>query len=585
MAKREGQAQEAYEAGTRSLFPGEAWVRALARGLQRELAGADMGTPVGQKVQEELGSLGYEQALREAYPEDFAYGREAHPVSALLDPLSLMGMGGMLFRRGVTAPDIRPMLPNGQVFEGEVLPPRTMIEAGPHLGGNPPRAFAGPTNQFERNAVSAAQRGRRGFGYGYEPPSYWEEGGQGFRPSIDDFVPLDVVRNDAQYFDRVAQEQASALDRQGRNAEAIHPLYGPNANRPNYGAEPGGDYVSPIARKPAPGVRQMPGGPAPFGQGGEGKGYFGNLPNPGVRSDIRQEIGQGAGMPRLRYEPVQGGLPTMAQGGMPAARGGLSAVRGSVEAAGNLPTMARGRGMVPTEIQGEFVEVPGIGYVPREEAAARYGMGTELPPDAFDAYFRAKAAGRPRFTVGGEEAPWDGSIDFGVTGGGGSRIGAPSNQFAGGAARAGLGSAVLGLAGDSYFPHSNPLTGSVDSYFGYPHPSDMRIGPSSGIYGRFGELEPMSRPFESPQINIPARRIQESKKNEPKKVSTSMKKTTDQKSEAKKPADQAQGFEPNFNYLFTQALDRLTGQNEAERGRQYQQDVEAYEKKYGPIYY
>jgi len=46
------------------------------------------------------------------------------------------------------------------------------------------------------------------------------------------------------------------------------------------------------------------------------------------------------------------------------------------------------------------------------------------------------------------------------------------------------------------------------------------------------------------------------------------------KGEKKGKKEPAAAFEPNLNYYVTQALDRLFGQNEAERGRQYQQYYE-----------
>lgn len=56
------------------------------------------------------------------------------------------------------------------------------------------------------------------------------------------------------------------------------------------------------------------------------------------------------------------------------------------------------------------------------------------------------------------------------------------------------------------------------------------------------------------------------------------KKATGSKKAGKKGAEQGPpmpvAFEPNLNYYVTQALDRLFGQNEAERGRQYQQYYE-----------
>ena len=523
MAKRQGQAQEAYEAGQRNVVPGQAWIAALARGLQRELFGADMGTPAGQAMREELGSLGYEDALREGYPEDYAMGRAAG--SDWADPLTLLAMRGTPLREGakrLAGPGARPQLRGPGAIEGEVLPQRLAIEQGPHLGGRPPRAFAGPTNEFERNAVSASQIGRRGYGMGYREPSYWEEGGQGFRPSIDDFVPLDVVRNDAQYFNPTAVEQASSLVRQGRGREAMHPIYGANADRPNYGAVPPG--ARGWADRPNPGIAPRS-GPAPFGVGPEGKGYFGNLPNPGIRSDVRQEIGQGAGAPRLRYEPVQGG-GLVPSGG----RGMVTTQGGSVSP--NLPAFAQGRGLVPTMLEGEFTEVPGIGYVPRGAAAgawdgalggaSRGGMPVgrnNVPFGNLAAVPGALMAGYGLGTIAGEGAEdrqgalpgWNPSIAHDV--------------------------GPMGFRG--MYP-MNPLAAGQPEA---PRPRTTQSRPAARPKNR---PQSQGRPAASKQIPVPPRRPQDA------------------------------AWEPNINYLVTQALDRLLGQNEAEHGRRHQQYFEAH---------
>ena len=522
MAKREGQRAEAYEAGQRNVVPGQAWVAALARGLQRELFGADMGTPTGQRLREELGSLGYEDALREGYPEDYAMGRAAG--SDWADPLTLLAMRGTPLRGGASrlaGPGARPQLRGPGAIEGEVLPQRLAIEQGPHLGGRPPRAFAGPVNDFERNAVSASQIGRRGYGMGYKEPSYWEEGGQGFRPGIDDFVEQQVVRNPEGYFDPTAIEQASSLVRQGRGREAMHPIYGANADRPNYGVVPPGAKGWADRPNPGMGYRRGVPGPEPFGEIGEGPGYFGNLPRPGMRSDVRNEMGQGAGAPRLRYEPVQGG-GLVPQGG----RGMVTTQQGG----GALPAFAQGRGMVPTLLEGEFSEVPGIGY------------------------------------AGGRSAPWDGTLSGGATRAPVGRNNVPFGNLAAvpGALMAGYGLGTIAGEGaedrQGALPGWNPSiahdVGSMGFGGMYPmnplaagQPEVPQATPAqSRPQSRPAQGRPQGRPAPAKQTPVPPRR----------------------------PGEAQQGWEPNINYLVTQALDRLLGQDQAEAGRRHQQYYEAH---------
>lgn len=496
--------------------------------LGQELFGSDMGTPVGERFRARQKQSKAEvkrlQKLREEYPEEFGRGRmigqnELDPYMFGLYPVTpAMGAGyGVQQEMRSVMPK---MLPSGQILEGELMPPRMGLPA-PRMR----RDMAGPTSEFERNAVSAMQRGRRGFGYGYEAPSYFEEGGQGFRPSIDDFVELDVRRNPQGYYDQIAQEQASALGRAGRNREALHPIYGANANRPNYGEVPEG-YVSPFERMPAPGVRGPIGlpGPAPFAEGPAGKGYFGNLPAPGVRSDIRQEIGQGAGMPRLRYEPVGQGGALVPAGGR-AMQGGVP-----VGPRGNLPVMAQGRGMVPTELPGEFYEV--------------YGLE-------------------------GPRSGYRGEMDFGVT-----RDGMPMMAGGGRGIDPRVAAAVLGGAGgfaaglgtgrrEGELPPFNPNIPVSGERMGFEGMYPLnRIEAPSALSG--------GAPGAGTAFEQPARR------EAPKPVAKKKVVQKAQKVAAKAPQDlrAEDQFEPNLNYYVTQALDRLLGQNEAERGRRTQQYYE-----------
>lgn len=69
-------------------------------------------------------------------------------------------------------------------------------------------------------------------------PSYWGPNGGSMAakpPSLDDIPILDAVRNNQEFYDPTAVNQAAALVRSGKGREAMHPIYGPNANRPNYG--------------------------------------------------------------------------------------------------------------------------------------------------------------------------------------------------------------------------------------------------------------------------------------------------------------------------------------------------------------
>ena len=89
MAPKRSQQEEAVAAGERNVVPGQSWLAALIRGIGREMMENSMGgAPFGQATREELGSLGYEQMLREQYPEEFArgrlYGSEAFPTDVAL---------------------------------------------------------------------------------------------------------------------------------------------------------------------------------------------------------------------------------------------------------------------------------------------------------------------------------------------------------------------------------------------------------------------------------------------------------------------------------------------------------------------
>ena len=73
-----------------------------------------MGVPAGQALREELGSLGYEQALRALYPQEFASGRlrgsEAFPTDVMA--LGVPGMAARAMGVARALPGVvRPRLP------------------------------------------------------------------------------------------------------------------------------------------------------------------------------------------------------------------------------------------------------------------------------------------------------------------------------------------------------------------------------------------------------------------------------------------------------------------------------------------
>lgn len=534
MAKRDKQRQEAFEAGERNVVPGQSAVAAFLRGLGREISGADMGSPAGQRMREELGSLGYEQALRELYPEDFAQGRAAG--SDFLDPLTLLAMRARLPGQGagrLGGPGGVPRLPSGNVLEGEIMPPVRAIEGPLYDLSRRNAPMSPPVSGFEQNAVRAMQRSRpvpARAGFAYKPEhsaTYWEEGGQGFRPSDADFVELSPRRNQQEFYSPSLMDHLAEQMRRGNRGAMRNEYFGPNADRPNYGQVPEGAR-NPFLEMPRPGVQrrpQAPRAPQPYGEVLPGDGVpFEEMPRPGVQRGVdgRGRLPARQSQRGLRYDPV-GPMPMQ-----------------------NLPMMARGpmgagAGGAPGEMLGEGYEVYGIG-------GPQQGAG------------------------------WNGSMDFGVTGGGaGHGGGMPYGR----AAAMGIpGAMVAGMAdNDGRQRHTLP-----DMMVGRePVRHILPVGPSfaSPLFGGFAEhpLQYQQDAEEAPaarggvEAGPPARRGKQG-----------LPPVTVGKGKTEAPVSR-QGFEPNMNYYVTKALDNMFGTNEAERGRKYQQDVEEYQRRYGPIYY
>lgn len=172
MAPRKTQQQEAMEAGERNVVPGQSWLAALIRGIGREMQGSQ-GTPFGQATREELGSLGYEQMLREQYPEEFARGRL---YGSEMFPTDIASFYAARPGRSTFSPAMA-------VAEGRSAP--MALEAPAARLAYTPVAeapvAAAPRGSFDANMMSAFRRGEVGSRPAGRP--------QAFRP--EDFLAIE----------------------------------------------------------------------------------------------------------------------------------------------------------------------------------------------------------------------------------------------------------------------------------------------------------------------------------------------------------------------------------------------------------
>lgn len=429
--------------------------------LGEELAGSDMGTPVGTRFRERQTSTKAEvkrlQKLREQFPEEFGRGQMMAQEEA--DPY-MLGLGTMPFgmRPGVTqgprelaGPGGRPMLSPPGMLEGEMLPPRAGYlnapspasppVAAPYYRSVPPEMGTSmqPMTPFQQNQVGLAT-GRFGSS-GYAPEmavaDYETYGPIGARGAPGPYAPSGFDRNMLEAF---------------------------RAGRANYGRN----------------VR-----PEPMGGG-----------------FTLEELGQAITPYRqggLTYEPV-----------------GMAPQGGS-----NLPAFAEGRSLRPTRLEGEFREIPG---------------GQRALP-------------------GGES--YGGGMDFGVTREGMGA--APSGVPYGRAAALGVPGAAIGMYG----------IGAQDQQAAAPEARrallpPIDIGVSQPLQAAPRMYSPLYGPQEQPMQPTAARRAPSGKR-----AATKPSAKAKAQSPAAAPAEEA--FDPNLNYLVTQALDRLLGQREAERGREQQE--------------
>ncbi len=327
MATKRTLEQEAQEAGERNVVPGQAWLAALIRGIGREMQENSMGgAPFGQATREELGSLGYEQMLREQFPEEFArgrlYGSEAFPTDVASFYAARPGRSAFTQIAGREA--------------GVAGGPRAIGGAGtPALTYEP--VAAAPKGSFDASMMEAYRRGAAGSRAPGRP--------QAFRP--EDFLaieqgPLPTSRN---LFE--ANNTLAARRGMPSPAPAAYDYEGPAGPGPfNY--RPTNDFER---------------GTMGAYYGNRGKGDYGPYV-PGRRSGPFQEgdfppytpeeMGQAVAPYRPQTMLEGGGIPP---GGLPARQGGqVPSYRYVGSEADRFP---RGEYQAPNGAYGEFRDVTG----------------------------------------------------------------------------------------------------------------------------------------------------------------------------------------------------------------------------------
>jgi len=457
------------------------------------------------------------------------------PAGAAVDfmPLAMLRRGaGIRPLEGEVMPPNRPMAGGGQGRGGQTVEGRAGLNAPRGLEdlsvrSGPPRnvPMSPPRNAFEQNTMDAYYRNTGSGQYGPYTPG--AQSGFAYRPEHmrrtsdmlqpePGYVDVTAVQNPSEFYNQGMEDFLAEQMRAGNRDIMRHEYFGrPSGMRPNYGEVPEG-YVSPFERMAAPGVRGRSMRP-PYGVGGEGKGYFGNMPNPGI--EPRPGRGpDGFVLPEGR----QGGAMVpqgerLPQGSISYAPEGMAQIPYSP----NLPVMASGRGMVPTEIPGEFYEVRGLAG-PREMGPLGAAGERMVPPNADRGMPYGRAA-----------------------------------MMAGPAAAALYNSPLQGEVGNALDPYGFGLGSTA------PNRTMQEIWP----------IGPAERQRKLPDMAIRGRKAegQKAKSSQAKGQQT---KSSQPETRRAEPPVAEQGWEPNLNYLVTSALDRLFGQNEAERGRAFQQYYE-----------
>ena len=444
MAPRKTLQQEAMEAGERNVVPGQSWLTALIRGIGREMQGSQ-GTPFGQATREELGSLGYEQMLREQYPEEFArgrlYGSEAFPTD--IASMYAMRPGRSTFAPAMMAAEGRSApaalgAPAGRLsympvaeapgaaaprgsFDANMMAAFRRGEVGSRPAGRPQAfrpedflaieqgPFAQSPNAFEGNMVMAQRRGVPSpspANYDYQGPA----------------VPGPMTNRPVSGFDRNMLDWARAgrtpPTRTGTFREGDFPPYSPEEMgqaiepyRAQTQVQPQGTGGANYPYRPGPvGFQLLP----PYERGG--------LPT----------MARGREIPYGEFRDVTGNVltgPAMAEGA--AARGGIPYGRIAATAAGlGIPAMVAyesyqgappaagpmGARMAPQGIEAGPVrgaqQLPPIDVYGRRRQA---GAPTELPGAAKGAKGKAKGGQKAAPEALPAEGDWEGNFNYKIT--------------------------------------------------------------------------------------------------------------------------------------------------------------------------
>lgn len=465
MAKKRTLEEEAVAAGERNVVPGQSWLAALIRGIGREMQGSQ-GTPFGQATREELGSLGYEQMLREQFPEEFARGRL---YGSEMFPTDIASMYAARPGRSTFAP---------AMAAGEVRTAPAALEAPAARLSYTPVAEA-PRGSFDANMMAAFRRGEVGSRPAGRP--------QAFRP--EDFLAIE--QGPFAQSPNAFEGNMVLAQRRGM----------PSPSPANY------DYQGPAA--PGPVTNRPVSG---FDRNMLDWARAGRTP-PGRTGAFRPED-------FAPYSPEEMGQGVALRGStMPTAQ------------RGGLPMMARGEEIPYAEyrdVTGNVLTGP----------AGRNPSGWEsVDPRAYN----------------------PGAMDFGVTReGGAARGGFPYGKAA--AIGAGVGLPMM-FAYDNY--RREPMGARTIPQGAMEAPRGATQLPPIDIYG---QRIPMAGMEAAPVA--PAPKATKAPKAGKKAAPTPPRKP------AEMSPQQAADFEGNLNYYVTQMLDRLTGQNEAERGRMTQQYYE-----------
>jgi hypothetical protein len=459
-----------------------------------ELGGGDMGTPFGQRFGESQKATKAEvkrlQELRKAHPEEF--GRGMMFAQEQQDPYMLgLGVGSMGAMRpmGVTTFSPAREMPSGPgMLEGPAGMRGLPAPAPRMLGGPQGMTEAAPVAPYYRNVppeMGTSMRPMTPFQQNQVGLSTGRFGTQGYAPEM-----------------AVTDFESYAPGGMGRTTTGPTPMNKFDQNmmdayrrgRMGTGASRGmyGEYTP----------EEMGSAIVPYRQGG------------------------------LVYEPVGG-----PQGAAPRQIGGPQS--------GGLPTMAQGRGMRPTLIEGEFSEVPPQGQIP-------YGMGY-----------------RPNFTMeGGTYTPSMGAAE----------------QFGAGTQRGYRGFGPLGAglgvaAGPGVMYMADRTERPVSSLSNNPmQPSN--VAPASPLYGTSPEGYPTFGIMPGAEgMNFINRARQgagpEMPKGAGRRAAGGGAVGGGQKAVPLPPTRPEglgdTGWEGNLNYLVTSLIDRISGQGEAERGRNTQE--------------